>query len=100
MSDTEMKSEGEEPQVKEEIKEEEGDEMNPEHDDNDIVNTNSEMVLDDILGDDIIGESSGQRGIEWGLIALWDITDSSDLCDSKFYQHKSSLLCNDLSNFC
>ena len=50
--------------MKEEIKEEEGDEMNPEHDDNDIVNTNSEMVLDDILGDDIIGESSGQRGIE------------------------------------
>ena len=29
--------------------------------DNDIVTTNSEMVLDDILGDDIIGESSGKN---------------------------------------
>ena len=29
-------------------------------DDKDIVMTNSEMVLDDILGDDIIGESSGE----------------------------------------
>ena len=28
--------------------------------DNDIVTTNSEMVLDDILGDDIIGETSGR----------------------------------------
>ena len=31
----------------------------PKDDDKDIVMTNSEMVLDDILGDDIIGESSG-----------------------------------------
>lgn len=34
-------------------------EMN--HDDKDIVTTNSEMVLDDILGDDIIGETSDQE---------------------------------------
>lgn len=39
--------------VKEEPKEEAG--MN----DTDIVMTNTEMVLDDILGDDIIGECSG-----------------------------------------
>ena len=32
-------------------------------DDKDIVMTNSEMVLDDILGDDIIGESSGEARI-------------------------------------
>ena len=41
--------------VKEEIKETD--------DDKDIVMTNSEMVLDDILGDDIIGESSGMESI-------------------------------------
>ena len=33
----------------------------PKDDEKDIVMTNSEMVLDDILGDDIIGESSGKE---------------------------------------
>ncbi|KAL5250061.1 hypothetical protein ACHWQZ_G015959 [Mnemiopsis leidyi] len=43
------------------------DQEEPKDDDKDIVMTNSEMVLDDILGDDIIGESSDQETTERGL---------------------------------
>lgn len=39
------------------------DQEEPKDDDKDIVMTNSEMVLDDILGDDIIGESSGKDAV-------------------------------------
>ncbi|XP_063687892.1 YTH domain-containing protein 1-like isoform X1 [Bolinopsis microptera] len=69
----------------------------PKDDDKDIVMTNSEMVLDDILGDDIIGESSDQEITERGLKKI-TAPDSDSKDENSPKRSRNNSYASDLSS--